>query len=250
MVDYTREDFAREARRYDVVVDLVANRSLTDLRRTLAPAGTLVLSGGGTFEGGSLVGPMGLIIKAGLVARFVRHRIVLLRAAPSGLHLVALTELIDARSVRPVVERTYPLTDAAEAIRYVESEHPRAKVVVSTPSRTGSEGFCIPRRHCQRPRRPAAVVHDGWSDADAAQAAVGMSGCPVRHPGGQADLYPNRYPSCTDSAHCLRLGHSSRPGFTAHLARRFAVTIGPPESPCGNANSFSLGRRFESCRAR
>ena len=67
VVDYTREDFTRDARRYDVVFDLVANRSLSDLRRALAPAGTLVLSGGGTFQGGSLVGPMGLIIKAMLV---------------------------------------------------------------------------------------------------------------------------------------------------------------------------------------
>jgi NADPH:quinone reductase-like Zn-dependent oxidoreductase len=111
----------------------VANRSLSDLRRALAPAGTLVLSGGGTFEGGSLVGPMGLTIKAALWSRLVRHRIVQLIAAPSGPHLVALAELIDAGSVRPVVERTYPLKDAAEAIRYVESEHARAKVVVTVP---------------------------------------------------------------------------------------------------------------------
>jgi NADPH:quinone reductase-like Zn-dependent oxidoreductase len=133
VVDYTREDFAREARRYDVVLDLVANRSLSDLRRALAPAGTLVLSGGGTFEGGSIVGPMGLTLKAVLVSRFVRQRIVQLIAAPSGPHLVALAELIDADSVHPVVERTYTLTDAAEAIRYVESEHARAKVVVTVP---------------------------------------------------------------------------------------------------------------------
>jgi NADPH:quinone reductase-like Zn-dependent oxidoreductase len=133
VVDYTREDFAREARRYDVVLDLVANRSLSDLRRALAPAGTLVLSGGGTFEGGSVVGPMGLTLKAALWSRFVRQRIVQLIAAPSGPHLVALAELIEAGSVRSVVERTYPLTDAAEAIRYVESEHARAKVVVTVP---------------------------------------------------------------------------------------------------------------------
>jgi NADPH:quinone reductase-like Zn-dependent oxidoreductase len=81
VVDYTREDFAREARRYDVVLDLVANRSLSDLRRALAPAGTLVLSGGGTFEGGSVVGPMGLTLKAALWSRFVRQRIVQLIAA-------------------------------------------------------------------------------------------------------------------------------------------------------------------------
>ena len=133
VVDYKREDFTRDARRYDVIFDLVANRSLSDLRRALAPAGTLVLSGGGTYQGGSLVGPMGLTIKAMLVGRFVRQRIVQLIAHPSGPHLDALRELIDAGSVRPVVERSYPLQDAAEAIRYVESEHARAKVVVTVP---------------------------------------------------------------------------------------------------------------------
>jgi NADPH:quinone reductase-like Zn-dependent oxidoreductase len=61
------------------------------------------------------------------------QRIVQLIAAPSGPHLAALAELIDAGSVRPAVERTYPLTDAAAAIRYVESEHAQAKVVVTVP---------------------------------------------------------------------------------------------------------------------
>jgi NADPH:quinone reductase-like Zn-dependent oxidoreductase len=131
VVDYTQDDFAREARRYDVVFDLVANRSLGDLRRALAPAGTLVLSGGGTFDGGSLVGPMALTIQAELVRRFVRQTIRRLEVAQSGAHLAALRELIDAGSVRPVVERTYPLKDAPQAIRYVETEHARAKVVVT-----------------------------------------------------------------------------------------------------------------------
>jgi NADPH:quinone reductase-like Zn-dependent oxidoreductase len=133
VVDYTRADFTRDSGPYDVVFDLVANRALTDLRRVLAPAGTLVLSGGGTFDGGSLVGPMGIAIKADLLNRFVRQSLVRLTVRQSGPHLAALRDLIEAGAVTPAVERRYPLKDAAEAIRYVETEHARAKVVVTVP---------------------------------------------------------------------------------------------------------------------
>ena len=74
VIDYTREDFTRDARRYDVVFDLVGNRSLTECRRALKPAGTLILSGGGASDGGSLIGPIGLIIRGQLLSRIVRHR--------------------------------------------------------------------------------------------------------------------------------------------------------------------------------
>jgi NADPH:quinone reductase-like Zn-dependent oxidoreductase len=131
VVDYRRTDFAYAGRRYDVVFDLVANRSLGDLRRALAPTGTLVLSGGGVSEGGSLVGPMGIVIKAMLVSRFIRQRVVRLDASPDGANLAALRALVDAGSVRPVIDRTFPLSETAEAIRYVETEHARAKVVVT-----------------------------------------------------------------------------------------------------------------------
>jgi NADPH:quinone reductase-like Zn-dependent oxidoreductase len=131
VVDYRRTDFAYAGRRYDVVFDLVANRSLGDLRRALAPTGTLVLSGGGVSEGGSLVGPMGIVIKAMLVSRFIRQRVVRLDASPDGASLAALRALVDAGSVRPVIDRTFPFSETAEAIRYVETEHARAKVVIT-----------------------------------------------------------------------------------------------------------------------
>ena len=63
VIDYTTADFSRTGRRYDVVLDLVGNRSLTALRRVLVRNGTLVLSGGGVFTGGSLFGPVGLMVK-------------------------------------------------------------------------------------------------------------------------------------------------------------------------------------------
>ena len=130
-IDYTQDDFTRDAGRYDVVLDLVANRSLSDLRRALTPTGTLVLSGGGVSTGGSLLGPMGLTIRGTVLGRFVRQRVLPLIAVPSRKNLATLRELIEAGQVTPVIDRTYRLDRAAEAIGYLEVEHARAKVVLT-----------------------------------------------------------------------------------------------------------------------
>lgn len=131
VVDYARDDFARMGHRYDIVLDLVGNRSLSDLRRALTPRGTLVLSGGGVSRGGSLFGPIGLIARGAAVSRFVRHRLVVLTAKPSGDNLATLSELLGSGKVHPVIDRVYPLAQAPDAIRYLEVEHARAKVVVT-----------------------------------------------------------------------------------------------------------------------
>ncbi|MFD5340750.1 NAD(P)-dependent alcohol dehydrogenase [Streptomyces hawaiiensis] len=132
VIDYTREDFARGGRRYDVVLDLVGNRSLGDFRRVLTPTGTLVLSGGGVYEGGSVAGPMGLFLKRRVQAPFARgQRLLEVSARQSRANLTALRELAESGKITPAVERTYPLSEAAEAIRYLEGEHARAKVVVT-----------------------------------------------------------------------------------------------------------------------
>ncbi|MER6492952.1 NAD(P)-dependent alcohol dehydrogenase [Streptomyces griseorubiginosus] len=131
VVDYTREDFARAGRRYDVVLDLVGNRSLADLRRATAPSGTVVLSGGGVFEGGSLLGPVRLIVRGRLLSPFVRQRVLPLTAKASKANLAVLRELVDAGRIAPAVERMYPLSEAAEAIRHLEVEHARAKIVIT-----------------------------------------------------------------------------------------------------------------------
>ena len=128
VVDYTREDFSRSGRRYDLVLDLVANRSLSDLRRTLAPEGTLVLSGGG---GGRLLGPVALIFRASVRSRFVSQRLLSFMAQLRREDLVALTDLIEAGKVAPVIDRTYTLSEAPEAIRYLETGHARGKIVVT-----------------------------------------------------------------------------------------------------------------------
>jgi NADPH:quinone reductase-like Zn-dependent oxidoreductase len=133
VVDYTTEDIAAAGQRFDVVLDLVGNRSLRELRRVLTEHGTLVLAGGGVFDGGSLVGPMGLIIGGGLVGRVVRQRIQPFTATPTTERLAALGRLTESGQVRPVIDRTYSLAEVPTALRYLETEHARAKVVVTVP---------------------------------------------------------------------------------------------------------------------
>ncbi|MFF9120513.1 NAD(P)-dependent alcohol dehydrogenase [Streptomyces massasporeus] len=141
VIDYTKEDFTRNGQRYDVVFDLVGNRTLSECRRALSPAGALVLSGGGASHGVSLIGPMGVILKAQMLAPFVRrHRLRVLTTAPRKENLAALRELAESRAIAPVIDRTYPLSEVPEAIRYLEGEHARAKVVIIPCARpTGDE---------------------------------------------------------------------------------------------------------------
>jgi NADPH:quinone reductase-like Zn-dependent oxidoreductase len=137
VIDYTREDFTgldvRE--RYDLVLDNVGNRPLRRLRRVLTPTGTLVANGGGSP--GKVFGAMGALLRVLVVNAFVRQQLrVILPAAPAGPtreDLVAVTALVEAGTLAPVVDRTYPLVDAAEGIRHVEQGHARGKVVVTVP---------------------------------------------------------------------------------------------------------------------
>jgi NADPH:quinone reductase-like Zn-dependent oxidoreductase len=100
----------------------------------LTPTGTFILSGGGVSDGGSLFGPLGLFFRARLLSRLVRHRLIALTATPSNENLAALRELVESGKVTPVIDRTYPLAEALEAIRYLEVEHARAKVVITVAS--------------------------------------------------------------------------------------------------------------------
>jgi len=131
VIDYTRHDFAHDERTYDLVFDLVGNRSLKDLRRVLTTTGTVVLSGGGVSHGGSVLGPLRLILRTQLMSRFVRHNLTVLSATPTNATLAELGQIIDSGAVTPVVDRTYPLSETADAIHYVEIDHARAKVVIT-----------------------------------------------------------------------------------------------------------------------
>lgn len=131
VIDYTTEDFTRSGERYDLVLDLVGNHTLVEFRRTLTPEGKLVLSGGGMSEGGSLIGPMALAIKGMIVARFNPDRVAVTIALPSRENLATLRELVESGRVTPIIDRTYPFSQTPDAIRYIEVEHARAKVVIS-----------------------------------------------------------------------------------------------------------------------
>lgn|ERR1700687_3252026 len=128
VVDYTKEDFARSGQRYDLVLMINGDRSVGDCRRVLTRDGTLVIVGG---SGGVLLGPLTLFVQALALRRFVRQKLVPFMATGSKDVLVALMELIDAGKLTPVIDRSFPLSQTAAAIRYLEGHHARAKVVVT-----------------------------------------------------------------------------------------------------------------------
>ena len=129
VIDYTQEDFTQTSRRYDFILDNVANRSLSELRRVLTPKGTLVPNGGGFDH--RWVASAGRLIKAKVSFAFASQNLGTFVASPKQENLVALRELIEAGKVTPVLDRTYPLSETPQAIAYVGEGHARGKVVVT-----------------------------------------------------------------------------------------------------------------------
>jgi NADPH:quinone reductase-like Zn-dependent oxidoreductase len=129
VIDYTREDFTQKDQRYDFILDNVANHSLSDLRRALAPTGTLVPNGGGFDNHWFASG--GRVISAHVLKRFVSHRLRPFLVSLKFEDLVVLKELIEAGKVTPVIDRTYPLSEASQAIGHVGEGHARGKVVIT-----------------------------------------------------------------------------------------------------------------------
>lgn len=132
VIDYTRGDLADRAGQYDVVLDIAGLRSLSRLRRVLTRRGTLVFIGG--EGGGRWFGGVGRPLGAMLLSPFVRHRLRGLVAIDRREDLEYLSQLIEAGKLTPVVDRTYPLSQAADAIRHIEAGHARGKIVVSVAS--------------------------------------------------------------------------------------------------------------------
>jgi NADPH:quinone reductase-like Zn-dependent oxidoreductase len=134
VVDYTAEDFTRNGRRYDLVLNICGSRSIADLRRALASEGALVLVGSGTGrneKGDGLLGPAATMLRGRVVSLFTRERIRMFMTQGSKEDLVFLNELVVAGKLTPVIDRSYPLAEAAEAIRYLETGHARGKVIVT-----------------------------------------------------------------------------------------------------------------------
>jgi len=129
VIDYTRDDFAETGQRYDLILDTAGARSVSHLRRALAPRGTLVIvgaEGGGRWFGGT-----DRQLRALMLSPFVSQKLRTFISKENGEDLVALKELIEAGKVTPVIDKTYPLSEAPEAIRYLEDGHARGKVVIT-----------------------------------------------------------------------------------------------------------------------
>lgn len=128
VIDYSRDDFARQTRRYDVVVDTIGNRTLRDLRRAVKPRGTLVVAGGGS---GKWFRPMALALKTVVVAPFVRQQLRGVMAAVTTENLETLSALVMSGDVVPLIDRTYSLSETPAAVAYVEVGHARGKVIIT-----------------------------------------------------------------------------------------------------------------------
>jgi NADPH:quinone reductase-like Zn-dependent oxidoreductase len=130
-VDYTKEDVAKRGEQYDVIFDVAATRPLRDLRRMLVPGGTLVCAG--AAKRGGWPGVFARVLAVFFRWRVLRQRVVAYIASARYDDLVFLAALIDAGRLRPVVDRTYPLQEGREAVRYALSGQGRAKVVITMP---------------------------------------------------------------------------------------------------------------------
>ena len=129
VIDYTREEFADGTRRWDLIVDTAGRRSLSHLRRALTPKGTLVIvggDGGGRWTGGFFRG----VLRAPLLSMFVGQRLLGLTSQEKQEDLQTLSELIEDGKIIPVIDRSYPLIEAPDAIRYLEKGHSSGKVVI------------------------------------------------------------------------------------------------------------------------
>jgi NADPH:quinone reductase-like Zn-dependent oxidoreductase len=121
--DYTKEDFTKTGQRYDLILDNVASRSFSDLRRALTPSGLIVPNSG---HGG-----MGYVFKAFLLSPFTNQVGKMYLATPSNKDMDFLKEHIEAGKITTVIDRTYPLSETPDAFRYLEEEHAQGKIIIT-----------------------------------------------------------------------------------------------------------------------
>ena len=129
VIDYTHEDFTRGDRPYDLLLDIAGSRSWADCRRVLGPRATLVMVG--APKGNRLLGPLGHIVQVRLASLPASQKVVFFISKARHEDLMVLQELLEAGTVTPVVERTYPLTEAADALRHPGEGHAQGKLVVT-----------------------------------------------------------------------------------------------------------------------
>jgi NADPH:quinone reductase-like Zn-dependent oxidoreductase len=128
VLDYTRDDFADGSRRYDLILDIAGNPTLSRLRRALTPTGTAVITGG--EEGGSFSGGMNRQLRAVALSPLLRQRLTIFLAKQRSSDLDRLSVLIEAGNVTPSIDRSYPLEEAADAVRRLAAGKVRGKVAI------------------------------------------------------------------------------------------------------------------------
>jgi len=128
VIDYTKEDFTKNGQRYDLMLDNVGNRSLSECRSVLNPKGKYVMIGG---ESGRWLDPLPRMVAARVMARFVSQEMGMMLAQVKKEDLTTLADLMQSGKVTPVIDRGYRLSEVPAAIRYLEQGHARGKVVIS-----------------------------------------------------------------------------------------------------------------------
>jgi len=128
VLDYTRADFADGSRRYDLILDLGGNPSLSRLRRALEPGGTAVIVGG--EEGGAVTGGFGRSLRAPLVSPLLRRRLKMLASKERASDLERILPFLESGQVVPSIDRSYPLDQAREAMQHLEAGRARGKVAI------------------------------------------------------------------------------------------------------------------------
>lgn len=128
VIDYTQEDFTRAGRRYDLMLDCIGNHSLSACRRVLREQGICLMVGA---PPGRWIAPMGRFLRAGVLSRFSRRKLMPVVAKWSADDLSFVAGLMTTGRVTPVIDRRYPLNEVPQAIRYLEQGHARGKVIIA-----------------------------------------------------------------------------------------------------------------------
>lgn len=135
VIDYTKQDFADGAElvgnkgHYDVIIDIAGNPSVSRLRRSLTPTGTAVITGG--EEGGSWTGSLDRQFRAVALSPFIRQRLTMIVGTQTAADLEYLAGLLEAGTIAPAIDRTYPLAEVPDAMRYLDAGKARGKVVIT-----------------------------------------------------------------------------------------------------------------------
>jgi len=131
IIDYTKEDFTKGNQHYDVILDNVANHSLSECRRVLTPKGKYVMIGGGGANEQGFLGVMARPLKAMVLSPFISQQMGMMMADTNQKDLTVLADMMQAGKLKPVIDRTYKLDQVPDAIRYLEEGHARGKVIIA-----------------------------------------------------------------------------------------------------------------------